>query len=243
MTTFIKNEFIKIKSEKFLLVILILMLIPFGMNFANFIINDKNLSLSDGFYFRFYNQYFMLLPIISCIIASSVYYIEYKNNTFTNWFSYSTSRQLLFFSKGIVSLLLSLFYSIINLLIILIFYIINGRPVSEILAITFSFSIVNLIVILLVNFFSIAIINITKNIIVSIVSGIIISMVSMIFMAAPFSYVIPTTFGYRLGLVFIDSSLYYPNVLYTIIVGCSISILLFALLLFIAYKSLIYKKI
>lgn len=243
MMTFIKNEFIKIKSEKFLMAILILMLIPFGMNFANFVINDKNLSLSDGFYFRFYNQYFMLLPIVSCVIASSVYYIEYKNHTFTNWFSYSTSRSLLFFSKGIVSLLLSLFYSIINLLIILLFYVINGANISEVLAITISFLTMNLMIILIVNFLSIAIINITKNIIISIVSGIIISMVSMIFLAAPFSYVIPTTFSYRLGLFFVDSSLFYPNIMYTITVGFLIFLVLFILLLFTAYKSLIYKKI
>lgn len=243
MITFIKNEFIKIKSEKFLIVILILMLIPFGMNFANFVINDRNLSLSDGFYFRFYNQYFMLLPIISCIIASSVYYIEYKNNTFTNWFSYSTNINLLFFSKGIVALLLSLFYTIINLMIILVFYIFNGADIFELIAITSSFLTVNLMIILLVNFLSIAIINLTKNIIVSIVSGIIISMISMIFLAAPFSYIIPTTFSYRLGLLFINSNLYYPNVMFTIMIGSLVFIILFLILLAMSYKSFTHKKI
>lgn len=56
MNTFIKNEFIKIKSEKFLLAVFLLMLIPLLMNFVNFAFNDRNLLLTEGFYFRFLNQ-------------------------------------------------------------------------------------------------------------------------------------------------------------------------------------------
>ncbi|RIO81304.1 ABC transporter permease, partial [Staphylococcus gallinarum] len=59
MITFIKNEFIKVKSEKFIIIVILLSLIPFVMNLANFLINNQNLSLVGGFYFRFYNQYFM----------------------------------------------------------------------------------------------------------------------------------------------------------------------------------------
>ncbi|MBM7717654.1 hypothetical protein JOC94_004685 [Bacillus thermophilus] len=50
MFKLIKNEWIKVKSEKVILVIVVLSLIPLLMNFANFAINNKDISLDSGLY-------------------------------------------------------------------------------------------------------------------------------------------------------------------------------------------------
>ncbi|MFD1412476.1 hypothetical protein [Oceanobacillus jeddahense] len=74
MFKLMKNEWIKLKSEKVILVIVILSLIPLLMNFANFAINNKDISLESGFYFTYYNQYFMMLPIISSVLISFTFH-------------------------------------------------------------------------------------------------------------------------------------------------------------------------
>lgn len=185
----------------------------------------------------------MLLPIASSIIAASVYYIELKNETFINWVSYSDNDRQLFFPKFIVSLTISFMFSFFNLIAILLFYIINGASLPTLSSIFFSFTVINIITILIVNVLTITIINITKNFIVSIVTGIVITMISMIFMAASFSYIFPTTFSYRLGLMFLDSAFYYENINSTLILGLTISVIVFILFSVTAYKTLRYKSI
>src|SRR5690625_5980131 len=78
MLKLVKNEWVKIKSEKVILVIVILSLIPLLMNFANFAINNVDISLDSGFYFTYYNQYFMMLPIFSSVLISFIFYIEFN---------------------------------------------------------------------------------------------------------------------------------------------------------------------
>lgn len=55
MLKLIKNEWIKMKSEKVILVIVILSLIPLIMNFVNFAVNNNDMRLNSGFYFTYYN--------------------------------------------------------------------------------------------------------------------------------------------------------------------------------------------
>ncbi|PNZ65766.1 hypothetical protein CD128_11290, partial [Staphylococcus croceilyticus] len=145
MITFIKNEFIKVKSERFILVVILLSLIPFTMNIANFFLNNRSLSLENGFYFRFYNQYFMLGPIVIGIISTSVFYIEYKNNTLLNWLTYSKNKSKLFLSKLLIIIFYCFVIYTINLTLILALYLINNRNFIDLVHISISFTFLNLL--------------------------------------------------------------------------------------------------
>lgn len=241
MIQLIKNELFKIKSEKFILVIVLLSLIPLLMNLANFIVNDSNLSLDKGFYFRFYNQYLMLIPIITSILAASIFYLEYKNQTFLNWISYYNKRQKLFLSKLLTSYLISTILALLNLAAILLFYIINGVTISDLSTIIISFLILNFFTIFIMTVVSTFLINLTQNVIIAIVCGIGISLVTMIFMAAPFSYIFPTSLGYRLGLKFIDPSFYYSSPVTHTIIGFIITLVIFIIFYILSFKTMKVK--
>ncbi|MFO3702207.1 ABC transporter permease [Staphylococcus felis] len=240
MMTFIKNECTKVKSEKFIIIVCLLSLIPFTMNIANFFINSKDLSLIGGFYFRFYNQNFMIIPIAMGIIGSSIFYIEFKNHTLLNWLSYSGNKYKLFFSKLLVSLLYCLFLYAINLTLLLAFYLIQGRPLRDLMLIFVSFTLFNILLIIFMIPLSITAVIITKNYIVSIVLSIGIAMVSMILMPAPFANLIPTTLSYRLGLATIDSSIGFdsPN---SVIIGIIVLIVVSLLLIILGSRNLKIK--
>ncbi len=204
MIKLIQNEMSKVKSEKFIVIIILLSLIPFIMNLANFFINDKNLNLTDGFYFRFYNQYFMLSPICIGVIGASIFYIEFKNHTFLNWIAYSNKRYKLFLSKVLVSLIYWFLIYILNLLLLVSLYSIYRMDLDKILYLFMSFS----ILMIPLSIFTIIVFN---NYIVSLIITIAISMISMILIPAPFANIIPTTLGYRLGLSIIDVSIGFEN--------------------------------
>ncbi|MEK4304221.1 ABC transporter permease [Oceanobacillus sp. FSL K6-0251] len=241
MIQLIKNELVKVRSEKYIKFIFILNLIPILMNFANYIVNNKSMSLENGFYFTFYNQYFMLLPIITSIIISSIFYIEYRNNTYLDWVTYNIPRRKLFFSKLFVSLLIMAVIFISNLIILLVFYSIVDREFSNLYKIILSFTTLHLIVVISVSLIFSVIIQLTRNIVISISIGIGGSLISMILMAAPFSYLIPLTFGYRAGLYFVDNEFYYDNPLISTLVGIGITIVL-ALIMLILSLKIINKK-
>ncbi|MCG1272721.1 ABC transporter permease [Staphylococcus epidermidis] len=211
MIKLIQNEMSKVKSEKFIVIIILLSLIPFIMNLANFFINDKNLNLTDGFYFRFYNQYFMLSPICIGVIGASIFYIEFKNHTFLNWIAYSNKRYKLFLSKVLVSLIYWFLIYILNLLLLVSLYSIYRMDLDKILYLFMSFSTLNIILTIFMIPLSIFTIIVFNNYIVSLIITIAISMISMILIPAPFANIIPTTLGYRLGLSIIDVSIGFEN--------------------------------
>src|SRR5690625_454420 len=241
MLKLVKNEWIKIKSEKVILVIVILSLIPLLMNFANFAINNGDISLDSGFYFTYYNQYFMMLPIISSVLISFIFYIEFKNKTYLDWITYNVPRYQLFFSKVMVSLIIMSVIFIIHLLILSIFYSIVDGKSENILHLIFSYIILNTIVVTSITLIFAVIIQLSKNIVASISIGIGVSLLSMILMAAPFSYFIPTAFGYRLGLYVIDNEFYYGEAMSSTIIGLSLFVLLNVVMLLLNIK-LIYQK-
>ncbi|MBU8568386.1 ABC transporter permease [Virgibacillus pantothenticus] len=243
MIQLIKNELIKIRSEKYIKFIFILNLIPLILNFANFIVNNRNMALENGFYFTFYNQYFMLLPIITSIIISSIFYIEYRNNTYLDWITYNISRMKLFFSKLLVSLLLMLIIFLSNLVILLGFYSVIDGGISNLYKIVLSFTTLHLIVVISVSLIFSVIIQLTRNIVISISIGIGGSLISMILMAAPFSYMIPLTFGYRAGLYFVDNEFYYEDPLFSTFVGIGLTVILTLFMLILSFKIIKNKTI
>ncbi|NBJ69532.1 MULTISPECIES: ABC transporter permease [Clostridia] len=243
MIQLIKNELIKIRSEKYIKFIFILNLIPLILNFANFIVNNRNMALENGFYFTFYNQYFMLLPIISSIIISSIFYIEYKNNTYLDWITYNISRMKLFFSKLLVSLLIMLIIFLSNLVILLGFYSVIDGEISNLYKIVLSFTTLHLIVVISVSLIFSVIIQLTRNIVISISIGIGGSLISMILMAAPFSYMIPLTFGYRAGLYFVDNEFYYEDPLFSTFMGIGLTVILTLFMLILSLKIIKNKTI
>ncbi|MGV2929287.1 ABC transporter permease [Macrococcus capreoli] len=240
MIDFIKNEFIKVKSEKFILVVLSLSLIPFIMNLTNYLLNDKNLSLDTGFYFRLYNQYFMLIPIAFGIIGSSIYYLEFKNQTYLNWLAYSKSKYKLYFSKFLVSIAYCAFLYIINLSLIVLFYIFFGNNSKQLLTILVSFTLLNLFLIIFMLPISITTVIIFNNYIIAIVLSIALSMFSMILIAAPFAYFIPTTLSYRFGMSIIDASMGFESITQNL-VGISFLLISSVILIFVGIKQLKLK--
>lgn len=241
MLKLIKNEWIKIKSEKVVLVIVLLSLIPLLMNFANFAINNRDVQLDSGFYFTYYNQYFMMLPIISSVLVSFVFYIEFKNKTYLDWITYNIPRHKLLFSKILVSLIIMSAIFLVQLLTFSVFYIIVDGKMSNVLPLVYSYAILNSIVVITIVITFSVIIQLTKNIVASISIGIGMSLLSMILMAAPFSYFIPTAFGYRLGLYWIDSEFYYEGGMSSTFTGLGVFILLNTFMLVLNLK-IIYKK-
>lgn len=237
MIRYIKGEIAKVRSENFIFVVLSLSLIPLIMNLINFFVNDSNLSIEDGLYFRFYNQFSMLLPIISCIIPSSIFYLEDKNNTYLNWLSYTNKKNSLFFSKYLLSFFIAFLIYLINFLIIVVLYIVNGEY-DSLIYITISFLILNLFGWLMVIPLTTYVIIKTHNIVISVSFGIAISLLSMIFIAAPFSYIIPSAFGYRVGLKFIDNDFYYHNVISSTVIGIVITLALLVIMSILSLKAL-----
>ncbi|QDQ02217.1 hypothetical protein FOH38_17960 [Lysinibacillus fusiformis] len=241
MLKLIKNEWIKIKSEKAILVIVVLSLIPLLMNFANFAINNGDISLDSGFYFTYYNQYFMMLPIISSVLISYVFYIEFKNKTYLDWITYNIPRFRLLFSKIFVSLIIMSVIFLIQLLILSVFYFFVDGSIKDILQLIYSYTTLNVIIVTTIILTFSVIIQLSKNIVTSISIGIGISLLSMILMAAPFSFFIPTAFGYRLGLHIIDKEFYYEGGMSSIIIGIGLFILINSIMLIINLR-IIYKK-
>lgn len=237
MITFIKNEIIKIRSERFIIIVFLLSLLPFIMNIANFFINNKDLSLIDGFYFRFYNQYFMITPIAIGIIGSSIFYIEFKNHTLLNWLSYSKNKYKLFFSKFLVSFLYCTFLYLLNLILLLLFYFIFDGLSESLVMIIISFTVLNLLLTTFLIPLSITLVTIFNNYIVSLVIIIGITMVSLILIPAPFSNLIPTTLSYRVGLDIIDSSMGFESS-NDIIVGIMLLIIISIIFIFAGVRNL-----
>ncbi|MDX8046761.1 ABC transporter permease [Gracilibacillus sp. S3-1-1] len=241
MFKLIKNEWIKMKSEKVILVIVILSLIPLLMNFANFVVNNRDMSLDSGFYFTYYNQYFMMLPIISSVLISFTFYMEFKNKMYLDWITYNIPRSKLLFSKLLISTIIMLAICIMQLVILSVFYFVVDGNIEYILRLISSYIILNVIVITTITLVFAVIIQLTKNIVASISIGIGVSLLSMILMAAPFSYFIPTAYGYRLGLLIIDNGYYYEGDMSPTIIGIGLFVLINAIMLIINLR-LINKK-
>ncbi|WP_130860306.1 ABC transporter permease [Gracilibacillus phocaeensis] len=241
MMKLIKNEWIKMKSEKVTLVIVALSLLPLLMNLANFFFNNGDTSLQNGFYFTYYNQYFMLLPIIMSVLISYVFYIEYKNKTYLDWITYPESRVKLLFSKIAVAGLMIFAIYLLQLVILLLFYAIVDGDWGNMWLLTSSYTVLNVIVVLTILLGFAVIIQWTQHLVASISIGIGVSLLSMIFMAAPFSYLIPPAFGYRLGLVMIDPTYYYENVVSSTIIGIGLLMVLMIGMLLLNVK-LVYRK-
>ncbi|GIP64025.1 hypothetical protein J32TS6_25800 [Virgibacillus pantothenticus] len=65
----------------------------------------------------------------------------------------------------------------------------------------------------------------------------------MILMAAPFSYMIPLTFGYRAGLYFVDNEFYYEDPLFSTFVGIGLTVILTLFMLILSFKIIKNKTI
>lgn len=241
MLKLIKNEWIKMKSEKVILVIVILSLIPLIMNFVNFAVNNNDIRLNSGFYFTYYNQYFMMLPILSSVLISFIFYMEFKNKMYLDWITYNIPRFQLLFSKIFASIIIISAICVIQLLILSVFYFVVDGDMENIERLISSYIILHVIVVTPITLIFAVLIQLTKNIIASISIGIGISLLSMILMAAPFSYFIPTSFGYRLGLLVIDRGYYYEGGMSPTIIGIGLFVLINVIMLMINLK-LIYKK-
>lgn len=249
MKILFKNEFLKLKREKFIWFLLALNLLPIIMNIINYIVNGKDSNIKDV-YFIFYNQYFMFFPIIVCILVSSVFYIEYKNGTYLNWITYNFSKSKLFWSKIITSAFCLFLLVALNYILILIYGVVidwgKENFIQNIIDITFSYFIMTFSLSVPILLLSTIVIVWSKNIVIASIISIVFSLFSMILIAAPFAYTIFSTFSYRLGLYIIDKDYYFDNTMSATIVGsivwCSTILILYCLYLFFTSRKLIIEK-
>ena len=112
---------------------------------------------------------------------------------------------------------------------------------KNILQLIYSYTTLNAIVVTTIILTFAVMIQLTKNIVASVSIGIGFSLLSMILMAAPFSFFIPTAFGYRLGLHLIDNEFSYEGGMSSIIIGIGLFVLINCIML-IVNLTIIYKK-
>ncbi|MFD1412473.1 hypothetical protein [Oceanobacillus jeddahense] len=169
--------------------------------------------------------------------------MEFKNKMYLDWITYPIPRFQLLFSKLFISTIIMSAICMMQLIVLSVFYFIIDGNIANILRLTASYIILHVIVVTIITFVFAAIIQLTKNIVASISIGIGVSLLSMILMAAPFSFLIPTAFGYRLGLLVIDSGYYYEGGLAATITGIGLLFLINATMLTINLRLIYQKKL
>ncbi|WP_438347530.1 ABC transporter permease [Paenibacillus sp. FA6] len=98
MKILIINEFRKLKREWFLLMLLLLTLIPVLTGSLGLFLNGSGKPLGDLFFFS-NNQFSMFFPMVVFILIGSLFYLEYKNQTYINWITYGYSKKSCIFQK------------------------------------------------------------------------------------------------------------------------------------------------
>lgn len=196
-----------------MVVIFMLTLIPLIMNIGSLLVNyPKDI---ESFYFTYYNQLTFFFPLAVSLVICMVFYGEFKNHMYLNWISCGIPKTKLYLGKFIFSMIINLSLIITNFLLLLLSFKVFEAKLNitnfSILDVFYSyFSYTSMMLIFSLLFGSILIL-LSRNIIVSVSFIFIFMIVSAIFMAAPFSYYIPFSFPYRLGLSYIDLEYYYEN--------------------------------
>jgi len=243
MSYIIKNEFLKYRKNKSLVVLFLLSLVPLMLNITNLLVNNpKNVS---DFYFTYYNQHTFFFPLTISLIIATVFYGEFKDNMYFNWITYGVSKTQLYLGKYLFSLIISLLTTLLNYLLLLgalkIFsskFIFYNFSVTKM---TLSFFEYSFMMMLFCLFFGSILVLLTRNIVVSVSFVFVFMIVSAVFMAAPFSYFIPFSFPYRVGLGAVDQGYYYSNPNQATIIGFIIYFLTIVCL-FVVVNLIMRKK-
>lgn len=247
MGTLIKNEFIKLKREWFLLFLLLLSLLPVFTGGAGAIFNDSTKTLTDLFFF-INNQFAMFFPMVMFILVGSLFYQEYKNKTYINWITYGYAKPKLFLSKIVVSFIVGFAFAVVLFFLFCALILVlqaTGKiatSVSSLLTVAIGFFLQTAIVVFITTCAGAIVITLSRNIIVTSIVGVIYGFVSCFFIGAEIGYIIPGGFAYRLAMYFSDQSTYYDAPFHATVGGSISSIITFIVLLFVGLAIFAHKK-
>ncbi|WP_211655495.1 ABC transporter permease [Planococcus alpniumensis] len=235
MKILIANEFRKLKREWFLLMLLLLTLIPVLTGSLGLFLNGSEKPLDELFFF-INNQFSMFFPMVVFILIGSLFYQEYKNQTYITWITYGYSKTKLYFSKIIVGIIIAFaFAGIMYLFLAAFFPILIGMgkittSSTSFMDITIGFFLEVLLLVPITIAVAAIVINLSRNIIITSVVGVIYGFVSVFFIGASQGYFIPGAFAYRLCMYFVDQTSYYNNSTLATITGLISYFILFTFL-------------
>ncbi|MEK5067592.1 ABC transporter permease [Sporosarcina sp. FSL K6-1508] len=247
MKILIINEFRKLKREWFLLMLLLLTLIPVLTGSLGLFLNGSGKPLDDLFFF-INNQFSMFFPMVVFILIGSLFYQEYKNQTYINWITYGYSKTKLYFSKVIVGMIIAFaFAGLMYLFLVIFFPILMGlgkitTSSTSFIDITKGFFLEVLLLVPITIVAGAIVINLSRNIIVTSVLGVIYGFGSVFFIGASQGYFIPGAFAYRLCMYFVDQTSYYDNPTMATITGLISYLILFTILFLIGLLLFTRKR-
>lgn len=245
MKNILYNELLKFSKSKYMIIFFALLFLPLGINIASLLVGQE--KTIQEFFFPYYNQLSLFFPLTIGLIISTVFYSEFKNKMYLNWITNGISKSKLYMGKFLFSLILSFTLVIFNYaLLILTIKIMNSKiTLSQlsILDITVSYFIYTTMLTFFSLLYSSILILLSRNIIVTTSFMFIFMMVSALFMAAPFSYYIPFSFPYRLGLRYIHEEYYFIGVPNATLIGIFTYLVSIVLLWVIVITLMKQKKV
>lgn len=247
MDRLIKNEFFKLKRERFVLFLALLSFLPVLTGGAGAFFNGGAQNIHDLFFFM-NNQYAMFFPMVIFILVGSLFYQEYKNKTYLIWITYGHPKSKLFFSKIAVALLvglalaalLFLFFGVVLVVLQAANKVEGALDTYAPLALGFFFE--TLIVVPVTACLGAILINLSRNIIVTSVVGVIYGFISCFFIGAEGGYLVPGGFAYRVGMFFSDPATYYDFPRRATIGGCASAIIVFLALLLAGLRIFTHRR-
>lgn len=247
MKILIINEFRKLKREWFLLMLLLLTLIPVLTGSLGLFLNGSGKPLDDLFFF-INNQFSLFFPMVVFILIGSLFYQEYKNQTYINWITYGYSKTKLYLSKIIVGLIIAFALAGLMYLFLVVFFPMlmgMGRIKTSSISfidITTGFFLEVLLLVPITIGAGAIVVNLTRNIIVTSVLGVIYGFVSVFFIGASQGYFVPGAFAYRLCMYFVDQTSYYDNPTMATITGLTSYLIIFTILFLIGLLLFTRKR-
>ncbi len=242
MKFLIHNEMLKLKRQFFLVFAMVLTLVPvITGGFGAIISGGKNYY--DLFFF-INNQYSMFYPMVAFIVVSTLFYMEYKNKMYITWICYDYKKSTLFWSKIMVSMIISLAVAFLMLvtfiLLVLGLSIMTNLQISnrDMLNSILGFWAETLMIIPISTMLGSIVINLSRNMVISSIVGIFYGFVSCMFIGADVGRLVPGAFAYRICMLILDENTFYNDPIQSIkigiisylVVGCIVSLV--AILIF-----------
>ncbi|GKU76395.1 ABC transporter permease [Paenibacillus sp. L3-i20] len=217
MNILIKNEMLKLKRIKSVIVIVLLSLFPYLINTIG-LLSMRSDTDYDRYYFFVFNQNAILFPTIIFIFTGYVFYLEFKNRTMLNWISYPFNNFKLLLSKMLTIFIFLFFVAFLTHLIHLstLWASYSGEikpfEIINLFLGSLSFSTLSLLMIPVAALIAF----VTRNLVTVIIIGVASIFVTTMLLGADFSIAYPFAYIYRLSIQFFDPTFGYPSVSFTL---------------------------
>lgn len=209
----LRLEWQKNRKESSLWLGLVLYLIPALMVVAADLVEPANRSAQDA-YFIFHNQTMLVLPMAAGTVATAVMRIEIANNTWFAWLTTGAGTLRLWLSKLVLIGIMQTAMCIFALTIFLSFFLTRTGTSPEpmiVIQILGAYGTLNAIIAATMTLLITTVIMLWRNTVSAMAASIILTVVSLIIMPAEFSWALPTSFAYRLGLSVISQEYFYQD--------------------------------